>query len=79
MHELVDFLQQTYCGSTGIEVEGVTDLKKLNWLRSRFEKVIELTLVYFVRLFKRRPFCAFYISYCIIFARIVCDPCSSFL
>jgi 2-oxoglutarate dehydrogenase complex dehydrogenase (E1) component-like enzyme len=35
----VDFLQQTYCGSIGIEVEGVTDLKKLNWLRSRIEKV----------------------------------------
>ncbi|KAJ1446399.1 thiamine diphosphate-binding protein [Pelagophyceae sp. CCMP2097] len=35
--ELVDFLEQTYCGTIGIEAEHITDLEKLNWLRSRLE------------------------------------------
>lgn len=38
LHELVDFLQSIYCGTVGIEIEGVTDLDRLNWLRSRVEK-----------------------------------------
>uniref|UniRef100_A0A7S2S9S3 2-oxoglutarate dehydrogenase, mitochondrial n=1 Tax=Rhizochromulina marina TaxID=1034831 RepID=A0A7S2S9S3_9STRA len=37
LHELVDFLQQTYCGSIGVEVDHLQDLEKLNWLRSRIE------------------------------------------
>jgi len=37
LHELVDFLQQTYCGTIGVQVDHIQDLDKLNWLRSRIE------------------------------------------
>mmetsp|Transcript_24920 Transcript_24920/g.29983 ORF Transcript_24920/g.29983 Transcript_24920/m.29983 type:complete len:1144 (-) Transcript_24920:316-3747(-) len=37
LRELVNFLQETYCGTLGIETEHITDLRKLNWLRSRIE------------------------------------------
>ena len=37
LHELLDFLNATYCGSIGIEIEQVTSLEELNWLRSRIE------------------------------------------
>jgi len=37
LQELVDFLRTTYCGTVGVETEHITDLQKLNWLRSRIE------------------------------------------
>ena len=37
LRELADFLQETYCGTLGIEAEHITDLNKQNWLRSRLE------------------------------------------
>ena len=37
LQELVDFLRTTYCGTVGVETEHITDLAKLNWLRSRIE------------------------------------------
>jgi 2-oxoglutarate dehydrogenase E1 component len=37
LHELVDFLQSTYCGSIGVEYSHITDIDKLNWLRSKIE------------------------------------------
>lgn len=37
LRELVNFLNQTYCGTFAVELEAVQDLKVLNWLRSRIE------------------------------------------
>lgn len=41
LRELHDLLRSTYCGTVGVELEAVTDLDILNWLRSRIEKPVE--------------------------------------
>ena len=37
LRELLTFLEQTYCGTIGVECEHITDLEKLNWIRERVE------------------------------------------
>jgi len=42
LRELVDFLDQTYCGTTGYEFHHVSDLEKRNWLIEKIEKPNEV-------------------------------------
>ncbi len=39
LREIVDALEQTYCGSVGPEIDHITDLAEKRWLQHRFESV----------------------------------------